>query len=44
VRAEADFYDTLGVPKNADKKAIKSAYRCAAGHSALGLSNIIQEL
>ena len=28
VRAEADFYDTLGVPRNADKKAIKSAYRC----------------
>ena len=28
VRAEADFYDVLGVPRNADKKAIKSAYRC----------------
>ncbi|KAK9821578.1 hypothetical protein WJX81_006848 [Elliptochloris bilobata] len=27
VRAEADFYETLGVPRNADKKAIKSAYR-----------------
>ena len=27
VRAEADYYDTLGVPRNADKKAIKSAYR-----------------
>jgi len=29
VRA-ADFYDTLGVPRNADKKAIKQAYRSKA--------------
>ncbi len=37
VRAEADFYDTLGVPKNADKKAIKSAYRCAARRGGHGM-------
>lgn len=27
VRAEADYYATLGVSKGSDKKAIKSAYR-----------------
>ncbi|CAD7695774.1 unnamed protein product [Ostreobium quekettii] len=27
VRAEADYYDTLGVPRGASKKEIKSAYR-----------------
>jgi molecular chaperone DnaJ len=29
VRA-ADYYDVLGVPRNADKKAIKQAYRSKA--------------
>lgn len=27
VQAAADFYDILGVAKNADKKQIKQAYR-----------------
>ena len=27
VRADADYYSTLGVDKSADKKAIKQAYR-----------------
>lgn len=28
VRADVDYYSVLGVDKNADKKAIKQAYRC----------------
>ncbi len=27
VRADADYYDLLGVPRTADKKTIKQAYR-----------------
>lgn len=27
VRADVDYYSVLGVDKNADKKAIKQAYR-----------------
>ena len=27
VRAEGDYYDLLGVPRNADSKTIKQAYR-----------------
>ena len=27
VRADADYYQTLGVGKDADKKALKAAYR-----------------
>ena len=29
VRADVDYYNVLGVDKNADKKSIKQAYRCA---------------
>ena len=28
VRADVDYYNVLGVDKNADKKSIKQAYRC----------------
>ena len=27
----ADYYETLGVSKGADKKTIKTAYRCGSG-------------
>lgn len=30
VRADVDYYSVLGVEKNADKKAIKAAYRWRA--------------
>ena len=29
MRADVDYYSVLGVDKNADKKSIKQAYRCA---------------
>ncbi len=29
MRADVDYYNVLGVDKNADKKAIKQAYRYA---------------
>ena len=33
----ADYYDTLGVAKSADKKAIKSAYRCSSQQAPIAV-------
>ena len=35
IRAEVDYYSVLGVDKNADKKAIKQAYRCPSASRSL---------
>lgn len=35
VRADVDYYNVLGVDRNAEKKEIKQAYRSASSQTAL---------